>query len=106
MGGQPARVYRGNRRKYLFEIARLNFEREYYGLSIATCNDILAYDPGNPQVLFLMAGGLAATAQMDSAISILEDLKRKNADQVEILSNLGSFYANKGDYKSRPRIAF
>lgn len=88
----------GNRRKYFLEIARLNFERGQYGLSIATCNDILTYDPGNPQVLFLMAGGLAAAGQMDSAIVVMEELRRKNPDQVEILSNLGSFYANKRDF--------
>lgn len=88
----------GDRRDYYFEIADLNFKRGDYGLSKGTCYDILAYDPQNPQVLFLLANNLAAIGQLDSAIMVLEELNQKNPNKVEILSNLASFAAAKRDY--------
>jgi tetratricopeptide (TPR) repeat protein len=87
-----------NRRKYHLEIAQLNFLRGEYSMAIRTCNQIFEYDPGNPKALFILANSLASTGQIDSAITILQTLDRKNPDQVEIISNLASFWTSKKDY--------
>lgn|GEM_PF-7086035 len=89
-----------DRPRYYPEIARLNFEMGSYGLGMAVCEEILKADPGNTQARFMLANGLASVGQLDSAIAIMSDLDRKNPGQIEILSNLGSFYATKQDYAS------
>lgn len=88
----------GNRPKYYPELAELNFRRGQYGLSMATCREILKNDPENPQALFLLANNMSSVGLIDSAILIMEDLDRKNPEQVEIISNLASFMATKRDY--------
>lgn len=90
----------GDRKDFYFEIADLNFKRGQYGLSKVTCYDILAYDPQNPQVLFLLANNLAAIGQLDSAIVVLTELDQRSPNKVEILSNLASFAVAKKDYGS------
>ncbi len=87
-----------DRPKYYPEIARLNFEMGNYGLGIEVCREILKSQPANSQALFMLANGLASVGQLDSAITIMKDLNLKNPDQIEILSNLGSFYATKQEF--------
>ncbi len=87
-----------NRRKYHLEIAELNFLRGEYSMAIRTCNQIFEYDPDNTTAMFIMANSLASVGQIDSAITILQTLDRKNPDQVEIISNLASFWVSKQDY--------
>ncbi len=70
-----------------------------YGLGISVCEEILKKDPGNSEMRFLMANGLASIGQLDSAITIMKDLDSKNPNQIEILSNLGSFYATKKEFR-------
>lgn len=88
----------GDRRKYYFDIAELNFNLGQFGLAIATCNDILEFDPESEKTMFLLSNALASAGNIDSSILVMERLDRKYPDQVQILSNLGSFYANKREY--------
>ena len=88
----------GDRKKYYFDIAELNFNLGQFGLAIATCNEILKYDPESEKTMFLLSNALASAGEMDSSIVVMERLDSKYPDQVQILSNLGSFYANKRDY--------
>jgi len=88
-----------NRRKYHYDIARLNFLRGEYGQAMKTCYMILEYDPGNPDVLFILANSLAAADKVDSAIVIMEKLNRQNPDKVEVLTNLASFLVENKEYE-------
>lgn len=89
-----------DRAKYYPEIARLNFEMGSFGLGISVCEEMLKNDPTNTQARFMLANGQAAIGNLDSAIAIMADLERKNPNQIEILSNLGSFYVTKRNYQS------
>ncbi|MCP4566001.1 MAG: tetratricopeptide repeat protein [FCB group bacterium] len=88
----------GNRSRYYYNIAELNFQLQDYGLAISTCDAILKTDPDNKSALFLKANSLASAGKIDSGITILEILDRKYPGRVEILSNMASFYATKRDY--------
>jgi len=88
-----------DRRKYHVEIAQLNFLRGEYGMAMKTCEMVFEYDPNNIAALFVMANSLATIGQLDSAIGIMERLDKQNPNQVEILSNLASFFVSKRDYQ-------
>ncbi len=88
-----------DKRKYHYDIARLNFLRGEYGQAMKTCNMILEYNPDDPGTLFILANSLATAGQVDSAIVIMERLNRQSPDKVEVLSNLASFLVDKRDFE-------
>ncbi len=88
----------GDRRSYLYDIANLNFLRGETGLAISTCNHILEYDPGNQQVMFLLANSLAKAGVIDSAIVVMKRLNSMAPKRIDVLANLGSFHATAGKY--------
>lgn len=93
-----------DRRKYFPEIARLNYEVGQYGMALATGRDILKNDPGNKQVMLIMANSYAAIGNLDSAVLILEEINHMVPDQVEVLTNLASFQARKSNYPEAERL--
>jgi len=87
-----------DRRKYYYELARLNYLRGMYGASIKTCLDILEYDPINLNARFLLSNSLASAGALDSAILVLSEIDSLQPDQVEVVSNMASYYAANRDF--------
>ena len=92
-----------DRKKYHYDIARLNFLRGEYGQAMRTCYMILEYNPSDPGTLFILANSLATAGMIDSAIVIMERLNRQSPDKVEVLSNLASFLVDKKDFEQAAR---
>ncbi len=82
-----------NREKYLPEIAQLNLMNGSPGLAVAVCRDIVKYDPDNPQVLFTLGSALMEINKGDSAILVMERVNILQPNQLEVLANLGMYYA-------------
>lgn len=96
--GQMSYLDSTNRRQYYPEIAQLNFMRGDFGIAIATCREILTHDPGNSQVLFILASSLASIGRPDTAVTILRDIDARIPDQVEIVSNIATYLIRQNDY--------
>lgn len=98
--------YIENRREiYWYRIAELNFLRGDYGICRTVCYEILKNHPDSSAAKFLLANALSAAGVNDSAIMVMERLHEEMPDRIEILSNLGVFYANVRQY-ARAKTAF
>jgi tetratricopeptide (TPR) repeat protein len=88
----------GDKDKYYAQIVELNFMRGEFGKAISGAEWVLAKDPENSGMLFILANSLATIGNVDSAVAILTRLDEKNPNRVEIIANLASYLASKKDY--------
>lgn len=93
-----------NRKPYLPEIAQLNMMKGNPGMAVAVCRDIVKYDPENQSVLFTLGSALSAIGKIDSAIIVMEKLRDLAPNKLEILVNLGMFYASADRYAEAEEI--
>ena len=88
----------GNRQDYWYRIAELNFQRGDFGICRSVCYEILKNHPDSSAAKFLLANALSAAGISDSSIMIMEQLNDELPNRLDILSNLGVFYANARQY--------